>query len=208
MWNWNQRYRASPAFKARPFAKEQVRRDGRGIEAALACGCYPWVSERSIASNAPHTPSWRPLALLHPCNLPVILSWWQGKPDAQCVSFTHDRDWESITSKPRPKGSEKCAKAHFRCTAHCNHCLPQTHCQPFTLRVRAGLPIPRGARHCTPSTKASQARKGGTATARRHGEEGGWKRGRREISRDSRGRVGERDGSSEAAWPPWALSGL
>lgn len=55
MWNWNQGYRASPAFRARPYFREQ------------------------------------------------------GAPDRQCVSFTHDRDYESISGKVRPVGSEKFA---------------------------------------------------------------------------------------------------
>lgn len=33
----------------------------------------------------------------------------QSKPDAHCVSFTHDRDWESVKRTPRPEGSEKFA---------------------------------------------------------------------------------------------------
>jgi len=55
MWNWNQQFRASAAYRARPFFREQ------------------------------------------------------SKPDAHCVSFTHDRDWESVKRTPRPEGSEKFA---------------------------------------------------------------------------------------------------
>ena len=55
IWNWNHAYRASPAFRARPFFQED------------------------------------------------------SPPDAQCVSFTHDRDFEAITKAPRPEGAEKFA---------------------------------------------------------------------------------------------------
>ena len=53
MWNHNQKYRASPAFRARPYFREE------------------------------------------------------GPPDAQCVSFTHDRDFESVVGDERPSGSER-----------------------------------------------------------------------------------------------------
>lgn len=55
MWNWNSEYRATPAFRARPYFREE------------------------------------------------------GAPDPECVSWTHDRDWEAILERERPAGGEKFA---------------------------------------------------------------------------------------------------
>ena len=55
MWNWNSEYRATPAFRARPYFREE------------------------------------------------------GAPDPQCVSWTHDRDWEAVLARERPAGGGKFA---------------------------------------------------------------------------------------------------